>query len=124
MRTILLVALLACSVQPLSAQLYVGPTDINALDDVYYLQIDLRCLFGGFYVATVDYGQPDCPALQQRPCRISLENGDQMQFSSKMAVFNFLRVQGWEFVETYQTGDADGLDAIHLFRRKPSSGDH
>ena len=124
MKTIPTLLLLLGLTAPLSAQVYVGDTDINQLDYVEYLHIDFHGDWTTPFVVIADYGQPPCTNRQRALCRLCDEHGNERRFFSKMEVFNFLDAQGWEHRETYQTMYLDHLDDVHLFRRKPSSGDH
>ncbi|MEM9921279.1 MAG: hypothetical protein AAF990_24475 [Bacteroidota bacterium] len=78
-----------------TAQLYVGETDINQMEELHYITIRLGSPFTKSY-ALVDYGQPNCRQAFKR-CKILDENGKIISFRTEVALFNFMREKGWDY---------------------------
>ena len=115
------------STQFTHAQLLVGSTDINQIEDLTFISIRLGNVFSNRY-ALVDYGQKGCTMAYKR-CKILDEEGEIITFNTETSLLNYMHDKGWELHRTsikddFYLEDDFTLQNIYVFKRLPAQSEH
>ncbi len=120
MKKLILVAItILCSVQFISAQVFVGKEkiNINELPNVKYIQLVgyNTSLFGMKMEIAIDYGQK---MKLFKSTAIRNGEGKPMKFNTMIAALNFMLANGWEFIDYKEALVGRKMKFVYLLKRK------